>query len=214
MQKILLAVTACFILSCPANATSVLFNFDNVPQYSSLPSSLTVGGITAQFSATGQGFSIQAANVLGFTPSGFSGNIIYPNSVFAADLLVSFDQALSSFSIMYSPEEYATDTSATMRVTAYMNGSLVGTNTAVINCNTQGGACTWATGTLSFSSVQAFNNVVVHYDKAPVTGGDYGPIFMADNMSVTVAPVPLPASIWYLLPALSGLRAVARKRNV
>ena len=35
-----------------------------------------------------------------------------------------------------------------------------------------------------------FDKVVVHYDKAPVTGGDYGTIFMADNMVVTPAPLP------------------------
>jgi hypothetical protein len=33
--------------------------------------------------------------------------------------------------------------------------------------------------------------VVVHYDKAPVTGGDYGCIFMADNMAVTPVPPPI-----------------------
>jgi len=34
-------------------------------------------------------------------------------------------------------------------------------------------------------------SVVVHYDKAPVTGGDYGPVFMADNMRITPAPPPI-----------------------
>ncbi len=214
MNRIVCAAFGCLMLSLQSQAASVLFNFDDVPQYSSLPSTLTVDGLTAQFAATGQGFSIQAANVLGFTTVGFSGNIIYPNSIYQADLQVSFSQSLTSFSILYSPEEYGTDTSATMRVTAFMNGGLVGTNTASINCDTQGGACTWATGTLGFSSVLAFNSVLVHYDKTPATGGDYGPIFMADNMNVTEAPVPLSASIWYLLPALGGLRMVSRKRKV
>jgi hypothetical protein len=31
---------------------------------------------------------------------------------------------------------------------------------------------------------------VVHYDAAPPTGGDWGPVFLADNMNVT----PVPAS--------------------
>ena len=52
---------------------SVLFDFDNAPLQTSLPITLTVGGVTAHFSATGQGYSIQQANVLGFTPVGFSG---------------------------------------------------------------------------------------------------------------------------------------------
>lgn len=46
----------------------------------------------------------------------------------------------------------------------------------------------WPTETLRFSPTQSFNNVVVHHDKPPVTGGDYGPIFLAGNMAVTPAP--------------------------
>ncbi len=167
-----------------ANAQAVLFDFENAPLHSALPVSLTVGGITAQFSATGQGFSVQAANVLGFTPVGFSGNCIYPSSVYAADLIVAFSAPLSDFSILYAPEEYACDSSATMRVTAYLNGALVGTATT----NAQAG--TWPSETLGFSSAQGFNSVMVHYDQPPVTGGDWGPIFMADNMNVTLAPPP------------------------
>lgn len=123
--------------------------------------------------------------MLGFTPAGFSGYCIYPNSVFAADLDIGFSQALTQFSILYAPEEYATDSSATMRVTAYMDGTFIGTSTTTAS---QPG--TWPTATLSFSSLSAFNSVVVHYESPPPTGGDYGPIFMADNMYVTVAPVP------------------------
>jgi len=51
-----------------AGAQSVLFDFDSLPAHSSLPAAYTVGGITASFTATGQGYSIQPANTLGFTP--------------------------------------------------------------------------------------------------------------------------------------------------
>ncbi|MEI7731276.1 MAG: PEP-CTERM sorting domain-containing protein [Verrucomicrobiota bacterium] len=190
-------------LTVQAPAASVLFDFDNAPIHSSLPLNLTVDSITAQFSATGQGFSIQAANTLGFTPAGFSGACIYPNSVFAADLLISFSQPLSDFSILYAPEEYACDSSARMRVTAYMDGSLVGTSSA-----TADPPGTWPSATLGFSSLQGFNSVVVHYDAPPPTGGDWGPIFMADNLLVT--PVPEPGSLGLL--AL-GLMAAARFRR-
>jgi hypothetical protein len=146
---------------------------------SPLPIDLTVGGITAHFSATGQGYSIQRVDVMGFTPAGFSGLCIYPSSIYLADLLVGFSQTLTDFSIMYAPEEYGCDTSAQMRVTAYMNGVYVGTN---ITTAPQPG--TWPTGTLTFSSPQGFNSVVVHYD-APPSCSDWGPVFMADNMDVT-----------------------------
>ena len=83
---------------------------------------------------------------------------------------------------MYAPEEYDTDSSCTMRITAYLGATFVGTNTYRIPV-----PGTWPTGTLSFSSTQPFDNVVIHYDAPPVTGGDYGPIFMADNLTVDTA---------------------------
>ncbi len=168
-----------------AAGEGVLFDFENAPLRSPLPISLTVGGITAQFSATGQGFSIQPANTMGFTPAGFSGNCIYPSSIYAADLIVSFSAPITAFSILYAPQELACDSSATMRVTAYLDAVPVGSATT----NAQAG--TWPSETLAFGSPQSFNKVVVHYDKPPVTGGDWGPIFMADNMSVTPAPPPI-----------------------
>jgi hypothetical protein len=170
------------LLTVRAEAQSVLFDFANAPQYTPLPINLTVNGITAHFSATGQGYSIQLATCQSLNPVGFAGLCIYPSSINAADLVVDFSTPLTDFSILYAPEEYACDSSATMRVTAYLNGALVGTTTT----NAQAG--TWPTETLRFSSAQNFNRAVVHYDKGPVTGGDWGPVFMADNMAVTPAP--------------------------
>jgi hypothetical protein len=60
--------------------------------------------------------------------------------------------------------------------------TMIGTTTT----NAQTG--TWPSETLQFTSAQSFNSVVIHYDKPPVTGGDYGPIFLADNMAVIPAP--------------------------
>lgn len=194
------------MVCAPAAAQSVLFDFDSAPLHASLPISLTVDGITANFSATGQGYSIQWANTLGFTPAGFAGYAVYPNSIYPADLIIGFSQILSDFSILYAPEEYATDSSARMRVTAYMNGVFVGTNT--MTADPPG---TWPSATLAFSSTQGFNSVVVHYDAPPPTGGDYGPIFMADNMWVT--PVPEPETWAQILAGLGLLGLVARRRN-
>lgn len=163
-----------------ASAQAVLFDFDNAPIYTPLPITQSAGGITASFTATGQGFSIQDANVLGFTPAGFSGHIIYPNSVYLADLLIAFDQPISDFSIMYTCQELGCDDAATMRVTAYMNGNLIGTNTKTASI-----PGTWPVDTLSCGFAQGFNSVVVHYDSPPPTCQDYGVIFMADNMRVT-----------------------------
>ena len=56
------------LLIVRAQAQSVLFDFENAPQYTPLPINLTVGGITAHFSATGQGYSIQLFNCQGLNP--------------------------------------------------------------------------------------------------------------------------------------------------
>jgi hypothetical protein len=171
----------------PVSAQLVLFDFDNAPLFTSLPIDQTAGGITAHLAATGLGYSIQEANVLGFTPQGFAGHILYPNSINLSDLLISYDYTISDFSIMYSCQELGCDDAATMRVTAYMNGSFVGTNTKIA-----GNPGTWPVDTLKCTFSQGFDSVVVHYDSPPPTCQDYGVIYLADNMRVT--PIN-PASI-------------------
>ncbi len=158
---------------------TVVFDFDNAPIHRSLPIDLMVDGLQAHLSATGQGFSTQPANTLGFTPKGFAGLCVYPNSIFRADLLVDFSQTLSRFSILYAPHELGCDDSATMRVTAYLDGEFVGTDTA-----TARHPGTWPTETLSIAVDGGFDSVVVHYDAPPPTCQDYGVIFLADNMIV------------------------------
>src|SRR5438034_10540500 len=113
-SRILFLLSAVLIVH--VNAQDILFDFENATVPTSLPLQLIAGGLTAQLSATGQGFSIQPANTVGFTPVSFSGNCIYPNSVYPADLLVSFSAPLTDFSILYAPQELACDSSATMRV--------------------------------------------------------------------------------------------------
>ncbi len=168
------------IISFPVSAQVVLFDFDSIPRYTPFPTGYTVSGVTTHLSGTGSSYSIQDANVLGFTPAGFSGHVVYPNSINLSDLLIGFDQKLTDFSIMYSVQELACDTSATMRVTAYMNGSYVGTNTKIALH-----PGTWPVDTLRCSFIAGFDSVVVHYDSHPPTCLDYGVVFMADNMRVT-----------------------------
>jgi len=170
----------CLTQLSTASAQSVLFDFDNAPLYASLPLNQTAGGITAHLAATGQGYSIQEANVLGFTPPGFAGHILYPNSIFLSDLLIGYDHILTDFSIMYACQELGCDDAATMRVNAYMNGTFVGTNTKVASI-----PGTWPVDTLRCTFPQGFDSVVVHYDSPPPTCQDYGVIYLADNMRVT-----------------------------
>lgn len=176
-------------LFSPLAASTVVFDFENGPFHGSTPFDQSADGLNAHFAATGSGFSLQPANTMGFTPVGFSGYCIYPNSVFASDLTITFDLALTDASILYAPQELATDSSCTMRITAYSGTTYVGTNTYQIP---EPG--TWPTGTLSFSSATPFDKIVIHYDKPPPTGGDYGPIFMADHLVVNTVPEPRAAA--------------------
>ncbi len=177
-----------------AGAQSVLFDFDSTPAHTPLPLTLTGGGVTASFSATGQGFSIQAANTMGFTPAGFAGNCIYPNSVYLSDLHVGFSPPLAGISILYAPQELACDTTATMRITGFRGSTQVATSTAQAP---QPG--TYPTGTLTLSSAQGLDGVVIHYDTPPAPC-DYGVIFLADNMTVTPQPQTSAGMSFFTLP--------------
>jgi hypothetical protein len=132
-------------------AQDILFDFDNAPVYSSLPIYKTADGVTAHLSATGQGYSIQNANVPGFIPPGFYGHVLYPNSIYLSDIRIHFDQTITDFSIMYACQELGCDDAATMRVTAYMNGTLVG----FVN-HTCGHPGTWPSDTLRCTYSQGF----------------------------------------------------------
>jgi len=204
MKTIALCVAAGLLGVARVPAQTISYDFDTAPVHGSLPLSLTVDGVSALFSSTGQGFSIQPANTMGFTPSGFSGNCIYPNSVFAADLRISFSQSLSALSVLYAPQELACDSSATMRVTAFMDNTQVGTATMVADP-----PGTWPSATLAINVPDGFNNVTIHYDSPPPTGGDWGPIFMADNLLVTTIPEPgrLP-----MLSVVASLALILRRR--
>jgi hypothetical protein len=210
MVKKIIYVALASALICVQAKAGILFNFDDAPLHAPLPIDLTESGLTAHFTGTGDGFSIQRADTMGFTPAGFAGNCIFPNGINSGDLRVDFSQPLTDFSILYAPDELATDSSATMRVTAYMDGNFVGTSTA-----TAYPPGTWPSATLSFSSALVFNRVVVHYDSPPPTGGDFGTIFMADNMTVTaaVSTVPEPLSLALLGAGVVGLLSYKRLRS-
>jgi len=187
MKALLLVLALGFTIS-EAGAQSIVFNLDNASVSSSFPVDVTVSDVTLHLSSSGiGGYSMQPADVLGFKPQGFEGLCIYPSSVFAADLHIAFSTAMTSFSIVYAPQELGCDASATLRVNAYMKGISVGTTTtnATDLCT-----CTWQSQILEITLPQPFDKVIVHYDAKPACQ-DYGPIFMADNIVVTPAPPPI-----------------------
>jgi len=161
---------------------AVTFDFDSGPQYSSLPLDLTVNGVTAHFTG---GYSIQQVGTVGISPAGFSGLCLFPSSVFQSDLGIGFSETMTDFSILYAVDELGCDTSARMRVTAYMNGAFVGTNTMVAPV-----PGSYPSATLGIVAPTGFNSVVVHWDAPGTLCQDYGPIFLADIVTLTrAAPV-------------------------
>jgi hypothetical protein len=197
-KNLVMVVAACAALwAAGAAQAAIIFDFENIAQHSTFPVNITVTALTADFS--GNYFIGQPSDV-GVIPAGFTGNCIEPRSVFASDLVVSFSSPLTDFSILYAPQELNCDTSCTMRVTAYMNTTFVGTAT---HSTPNPDAISWPPGTLSYSNAaQPFNNVVVHWEAPPTSGSDYGPIFIADNMTVTVAPEPGTLGVFTLAPFL------------
>ncbi|MGZ5552450.1 MAG: hypothetical protein ACXWHF_02300 [Chthoniobacterales bacterium] len=191
MRKMIVAATMLFAYSLGrANAQAVLFDFDSAPYRASLPIDLTAGGINAHFTANPlyYNYSIQQAGTLGFTPAGFSGLCIYPNTIYACDLIISFDRALSDVAILYAPQELALDTSCTMRITGYYGSKFVATATHSLSPD---GNTSWPSDVLSLSATQPFTSVVIHYDKPPPgVQENYGTIFMADNLVVTPWSAP------------------------
>lgn len=171
--------------AAPLLAQPVLFDFDNARLHAPLPIDLTAGGIDAHLWAESPvyNYSVQRADVLGFLPLGFSGYCIYPNQVFKCDLAASFSSPLSDFSVLYAVQDLFCDSAATMRVTVYMDGAFVATAAMTGNNDAN-----WPTSTLAISSAEPFNEAVIHYESPPPGCGDWGPIFMIDNMWVTPAP--------------------------
>ena len=164
----------------------VLFDFDDAPLYANLPLDITQGGLTAHFWAPGTyGYYIQYADFPGTAPVGFSGRCVYPSSLYTADLAIDFTDPITDFSIMFSPQEYNCNDTATLRVTAHLGGVYVGTKTAISD-----NPGTWPSGTLTFSSAQGFEQVRIHYDSDPPTCQDFIRALMADNLIVTVSNDP------------------------
>lgn len=174
-----------FFDSAPDAAT---FDFDGAPVGGPFPLDLVVNGLTAHFTG---GYSIQPVGTVGISPAGFSGLCVFPSSVFQSDLGIGFSEILTDFSILYAVDELGCDTSARMRVTAYLDALLVGTNTMVAPV-----PGTYPSATLSIAVPAGFNHVVVHWDAPGTLCQDYGPIFLADNVTVTRAAPPAAVDDW------------------
>lgn len=204
MRNLGICGAALLALAAAARAQPVTFDFNNGPVNTATPVDQFSGGMSAHFAHESiYPYAIWASNVFGFTPAGFSGYSLWPATVYRSDLYIDFSTSIDSISMLYAPQELNTSSSCTMRLSAYMGPTFMG---YVDYSSTNEGV--WPSDTLAFGSTQPFDRVVVHYQAPPPTGGDYGPIFAIDN--VTVNPVPEPATWLGLGLALAIFRRRCR----
>lgn len=166
---------------------SIPFDFDTgAPPLSvgqSTPFIQTSGGITGSFSSPtlgAGGFSIQTDSSTQFHLSQFSGNYLYPNSVYSPALDIAFDQSLTSISFTFATADFQqVEVPTTIKLTAYQDSTAsapIGSATA----HGKYGGDTMPMGKLTFSSTTPFNVVEITIPPAPAAASD----FLADNFAV------------------------------
>jgi hypothetical protein len=168
------------------------FNFDTgtptLHPTMSIPLDQTFGGITAYFSspnaAISGGFSVQSQATTFYNLSQFSGNYLYPNSVYSPTLDVTFSQPLASATFTYATADFSqNEIPTTVQVTAYQG-------TAVVGSASSHGVFypgdTMPQGTLTFDGTgQTFNHILIQIPPAPLAASD----MLLDNFVATAPNV-------------------------
>ncbi|MFO0965252.1 MAG: MBG domain-containing protein [Gemmataceae bacterium] len=173
---------------------AAVFNFDTgsptLTAGMGIPLTQTAGAVSAHFSSPNSwlagGFSIQSHNTTFFNLDQFSGNYLYPNSVYNPNLAISFtdptgafSQPLSRISFTFATADFQqTEIPTTVRLTAYLGSTIVGTASGH-------GAYTGQTmpqGTLTFDGAgQVFDRVLIEIPWAPLAASD----MLLDNFQVS-----------------------------
>lgn len=171
---------------------TVAFNFDTgtpvLQPGMSIPANQTVNGVNAYFTSPNSGlsggFSIQSQNQTFYNLSLFSGNYLYPNSVYNPNLAIAFSQPVSKITFTYATADFhQTEIPTTVKVTAYLGSTVVGTASSHGNC-IQGD--TMPQGTLTFDGAgQTFDHVLIEIPWAPLAASD----MFIDNVVVVTPDV-------------------------
>jgi len=186
------------------NGTSVTFDFDtgNPLLHATMgatPMDQTVGGLTAHFSSPtvgAQGFSVQSDATTQFHLSQFSGNYLYPNSVYNPALEIQFSQPLTGITFTFATADFQqVEVPSTVRLTAFTNSTATPSVGSATAHGTYAGD-TMPMGTLSFTSGVPFDVVRIEIPPAPRAASD----FLVDNLTVTTAAA-LPPTLAISPPA-------------
>src|SRR5689334_15258430 len=111
-----------------ARAAAIPFDFDTGAPLlftgQTLPLNQTSGGMNAQFSSTGLGFSVQSDATTHFSLSQFSSNYLNPNGLNPGPLDILFSQPLSSITFAFATtDSHQTEGTTTIQLTAYMDST-------------------------------------------------------------------------------------------
>jgi hypothetical protein len=169
-------------------STTATFDFDTgTPTLftgQGLPLDQTSGGVTAHFSSPtvgAGGFSVQSDASTQYHLSQFSGNYLWPNSVYSPALDIQFSQQLSSITFTFATADFQqVEIPTTIQLTAYENS----TATPAVGSATAHGTYagdTMPMGTLTFNSPTPFNVVQIAIPPAPAAASG----FLVDNVIVT-----------------------------
>ena len=144
-----------------------------------MPASQSHSGLTAFLSPWSGSWSIQNS-FLGWVPSVFDGNFLYPSS-FNCTLLIQFSQPLTDLGLCFMSGEVSSefDTASLLRMTAYMDSPA---SPALASVSGRGDWMSGAypEGRLELASAQPFNTVIVD-----VPSGQPYPVsnwFFLDNL--------------------------------
>lgn len=175
------------------NAVTVTFDFDNgtpaLFRGQSTPFDQTSSEVSAHFSSPtlgAGGFSVQSDASTQYHLSQFSGQYLWPNSVYNPALDIQFGQQLSSITFTFATADFQqVEVPTTVQLTAYADSTAappVGSATAH---GTYAGD-TMPMGSLTFSSVHPFNVVEITIPYAPQAASG----FLVDNVTVTTTTAP------------------------
>jgi hypothetical protein len=199
----LIAAAALTTSAIPAAAAVVLYDFENQPIFTETPFTLTSGGVSAAFagpSAVDPGAFGIASNFP--SPTGFqyrlmSGDFLTIGSAFGASgspLTITFSAPISAIRFDFALDDPAHTTSLSFTTSAGGTANAMGSLTAVYR---------YPEGTLSFAG-SPFTSLTLQSNAID---------FQIDNLQVTTAPVPEPASLLLMGLGLPLIPLLIRHRQ-
>ena len=168
-----------------AVAQTATFDFDTATPAlttgQNVPFDQTSGAVTAHFSASSGGFSVQHAGSTYLNLSLFSGNYLYPNEDNGV-LVIQFNEQITNLAMAFATAEQVFYKDPTpIRFIAYTNSTSTPPVGSTNQAGTYFGGNALPMGTLTFNSATPFNLVTISFPPGDDTG------LLMDNLVVKVS---------------------------